>query len=197
MKSLVDVPNYVDSPHWSGIAGANSASYSPGPLTETTYFLRCSRNVGCDDFFTGESNMITITVNPSPSVEVAATEPTCDDIDGGNLTATASLGTAPYTYLWSNGESTATISGVDNGSYTVTVSDANECATEATEVLAGLPDCCPITIPGVIAANQTICEGTTPDEITSVSPSSGGVGPVEYVWMQSHVNVPNILDLRL
>lgn len=39
------------------------------------------------------------------------------------LTATASAGTGPYTYLWSTGETTETISANKAGTYTVTVTD--------------------------------------------------------------------------
>ena len=43
------------------IPGANESSYDPGVLTETTYFVRCSRRVGCledADWQFGESNCV-------------------------------------------------------------------------------------------------------------------------------------------
>ena len=43
------------------------------------------------------------------------------------LTAVADGGTGNYTYLWSTGATTAAISGVVSGNYTVTVTDENEC----------------------------------------------------------------------
>ena len=45
----------------------------------------------------------------------------------GSATVTAGGGQAPYTYLWSNGGTTATIMGLAAGTYTVTVTDANGC----------------------------------------------------------------------
>ncbi|MBX2872853.1 MAG: carboxypeptidase regulatory-like domain-containing protein, partial [Saprospiraceae bacterium] len=54
-------PASLDDPNWSIIAGANSHSYNPGPLSETTCFIRCSRREGCDDYI-GESNVVTVTV---------------------------------------------------------------------------------------------------------------------------------------
>ncbi|NRB51167.1 MAG: hypothetical protein HRU41_26080, partial [Saprospiraceae bacterium] len=54
-------PASLNDPNWSIIAGANAHSYNPGPLSETTCFIRCSRREGCDDYI-GESNVITITV---------------------------------------------------------------------------------------------------------------------------------------
>ncbi len=52
-------------PQWVAIPGATSASYQPGPLFETSYFMRCARREGCVSFL--ESNIVTITVNPAGS----------------------------------------------------------------------------------------------------------------------------------
>ncbi|MFK7807502.1 MAG: SprB repeat-containing protein, partial [Saprospiraceae bacterium] len=45
------------------------------------------------------------------------------------LDASASGGTAPYTYLWTTGESTASITVSEDGTYGVSVSDANGCVS--------------------------------------------------------------------
>ena len=45
---------------------ANGPSYDPGPITQTTYFLRCSRRAGCTVWI-GESNCIVKTVDESDS----------------------------------------------------------------------------------------------------------------------------------
>ena len=42
----------------------------------------------------------------------------------GSMTASASGGTAPYTYLWNSGTSTASRTGLAAGTYTVTITDA-------------------------------------------------------------------------
>lgn len=66
----------------------------------------------------------------------------------GPTTASATVvvtdGTAPYTYLWSNGDTTATATGLDKGTeYTVHVEDSNGCVADGAvtpnvEVLTGL-----------------------------------------------------------
>jgi hypothetical protein len=45
----------------------------------------------------------------------------------GAVTATAGGGTQPYSYRWNNGDSTATISNLTAGAYTVVVTDKNGC----------------------------------------------------------------------
>jgi phosphodiesterase/alkaline phosphatase D-like protein len=52
-----------------------------------------------------------------------------DTLSGGKFSATVSIsgGTSPYTYKWSNGETTQTVSGLSLGQYYVIVSDANGC----------------------------------------------------------------------
>lgn len=46
-------------------------------------------------------------------------------------------GTTPYTFLWSNGSTNEDLSGLTVGSYTVSVSDANNCLTVATYDVQG------------------------------------------------------------
>ncbi len=48
----------------------------------------------------------------------------------GTMTATASGGVPPYTYLWDNGATTATATGLTPGGHSVTVKDAVGCAVD-------------------------------------------------------------------
>lgn len=55
-------------------------------------------------------------------------------IDNGDGSATAMCGTSSgsYSYLWDNGQSSATVTGLQNGSsYCVSVTDANNCVDTA------------------------------------------------------------------
>ncbi|MFN3875031.1 MAG: gliding motility-associated C-terminal domain-containing protein [Flavobacteriales bacterium] len=60
---------------------------------------------------------------------------------GGDGTISASVqgGTAPYSFQWSNGDASSTISGLAAGTYTLTVTDANGC-TRTLEVVLREPD---------------------------------------------------------
>lgn len=55
--------------------------------------------------------------------------------DNGIITLTPSGGTAPYTYAWSNGATTASVNGLAAGTYTVLITDANGCTVLLTFTL--------------------------------------------------------------
>lgn len=56
----------------------------------------------------------------------------CHGAKDGGITAVASGGTGPYTYLWSNGATTAQITGIGAGTYNVTATSALGCTAIAT-----------------------------------------------------------------
>ncbi|MFK7934017.1 MAG: GEVED domain-containing protein [Saprospiraceae bacterium] len=60
------IENITIDPHWELIPSATSASYNPGVVHETSYFLRCARRENCSQY-TGESNIIAIICNSSGS----------------------------------------------------------------------------------------------------------------------------------
>src|SRR5690606_26477012 len=101
---------------------------------------------------------------------IAQTNVSCNGGSNGTATANANGGTAPYTYLWSNGLTTQTITGLTAGSYNVTITDVNGC-----QIIKG----CTISQPSplYITAGQTnpTCIGAAYGEanVTAV----GGVMP--------------------
>lgn len=52
---------------WFAIAGATGITYDAGLTNNTTAYIRCSRSAGCKDY-TGESNIVIITINPVPTM---------------------------------------------------------------------------------------------------------------------------------
>jgi hypothetical protein len=74
-----------------------------------------------------------ITVN-QPSLLTATTSSTnitCNGSNNGTASVTATGGTIPYTYLWSNSATTSSVTNLVPGLYTVVVTDANGCTVNA------------------------------------------------------------------
>lgn len=78
----------------------------------------------------GNSFIVDVTVNPIPIVSISNTA-SCIGLNNGTAHAEAILGTPAYTYLWSNGLTTADVNGLAPTTYTVTVTDANGCSSTA------------------------------------------------------------------
>lgn len=100
---------------------------------------------------------------------------TCQSGNDGAINSTVSGGIEPYTYAWSNGETTANISQLPVGNYTLVVTDANDCTTEQTiEVIQ--PD--GMTI--VPTVTPPLCNGSSDGSITLNV--SGGNPNYTYLW---------------
>ncbi len=118
----------------------------------------------------------TITICSSSTLAVSAT-PTnvlCNGQCNGTATANTTGGTAGYNYLWSGGQTTAVVSGLCAGTYTLTVTDASS-NTVTTSVT--------ITPPGAFAitasATNSNCGQSDGSATTSIT---AGTGPYTYVW---------------
>lgn len=73
---------------------------------------------------------------------VEANNESCAGVADGTLMAMVSGGTAPYSYTWSNGDTTAILTAAA-GTYSVSVTDANGCAPATADgiiVATGLPN---------------------------------------------------------
>ena len=82
----------------------------------------CSNTSFCDT--------VSVTVVPEMSVDITPAPPyLCFGQPFETLTANVTGGLAPYSYLWSNGETTASINVTSLGTYSVTVTDATGCAS--------------------------------------------------------------------
>ncbi len=157
---LLSTSQPYDSYLWStGTVNANVLATNSGTFTVTV-----TDDNGC----VGTSGPLTVTEFPAPTVTITANGPT-DICVGGSVELTSSVADS---YLWSTGETTHSILVDQDGSYTVTVTDANGCVATATPVSVTL-----LTLPTPTVfpfGPQEICEGGSVT-LTSTTASS-------YLW---------------
>jgi len=126
-----------------------------------------------------DSNVITasytITEPSVLSTTSSITDVTCNGLSNGTATVLVSGGTAPYSYFWSNGMTTATANNLTAATYSVTVTDANNCKSTTSVTIAQ---------PGVLTVTPTVtdisCFGQLDGSITLNI--TGGAAPFSYVW---------------
>ncbi|MBL7925217.1 MAG: SprB repeat-containing protein, partial [Bacteroidia bacterium] len=70
------------------------------------------------------------------NLSTTVTNATCNGSATGGINLSVSGGTPGYTYSWSNGNSSEDISGVQSGTYTVTVTDANLCTASISAAIS-------------------------------------------------------------
>lgn len=191
---------------WTTIAGITTAGYNPGPLAFTTQFRRFTvstlNGVACESV---ASNIVTITIQDVAVTtgSIGNNQTICNGGIPENLISivdgTATAG-ATVTYDWqiNNTGAWVDIAG-EHGpglnistAHTVTTSyrrrtvatlAGNSCVSSWTVAVT-------ITViqtvtPGSIAASQTICNGSTPAPLTSVTNGSSPGATITYSWEQS------------
>ena len=100
----------------------------------------------------------------------------CNGNANGAVYITASGGTGPYAYLWSNAAATQDITGLSGGSYSVTVTDGNGCTATASAIV-NEPTVMTSAVDSVIDVD---CNGnSTGAAYISVS---GGTPSYSYSW---------------
>jgi hypothetical protein len=144
----------------------NSTTSNLTGLTAGTYSLSVTDANAC-------TTIVAATVTAAPSaITVTAgvgvgTNPRCNGGLGSILAPTVTGGTAGYTYRWSNNATTAAITGVRAGAYTLVVTDANACTASS----AGT-----ITEPSAITVTISNSVNTATANVT------GGTSGYTYNW---------------
>ena len=142
------------------ISGAPLNVSNPPPGT-TGYFLTATT---CGAAIASISDTTFITTL-SAAVTTTMTPDVCN-LGAGSATAIPSAGAPPYTYSWSNGQTSSTITGLLAGTYTVTMTTA---------------DLCPATSSATITVSTILLTGLT----TEVSCPSGSNGTAKAIMTPS------------
>ena len=131
--TATSTPSGGTSPYaydWTPGSPSGDGTSSIINLCPNTYTVTVTDFNGCTN-----SQSVTITQPPVLSAGATFTNVTCNGVCDGTATSAPSGGTAGYTFLWSTGAVSSSISGLCPGSYTVTVTDANLCTNSATVII--------------------------------------------------------------
>lgn len=158
---------------WS--TGATTASISG--LTASTYFVTVTDNNGCIDI---ESQ--TVTQPSALAATISSSNVTCNGLSNGSATASGSGGTQPYNYTWSNSGTSAAISSIPAGVYTVTLTDVNGC-TDVESVSISQPTA---LVANVNSSTNVSCNGGNSG--LAIASVSGGTSPYSYLWSDATTN---------
>lgn len=169
--------------NWSnGFADLNN---STGTSTVTglcpgnyTVNVQPSAGGGCmsyASFVITQPSQLNVTISTTTNVS-------CNGGNDGLLCAAATGGTGSYTYLWSNGAITSCIINLTAGTYTVTVTDANNCTGTVTVTVTEPPQLIVSSGP-----DQTVCDNTTFILCPLVA---GGNPPYNYMLYQNGTPLP-------
>lgn len=151
---------------WSNNATTSSIS----GLMSGTYSVTVTDNANCS-----ATNTVTIT-QPLAMTSTIAVTATSGTGCTGRATATGTGGTTPYRYIWSNGATTRTTTGLCGGVYSVTVLDANNCSATASGNVTVTATPMGATLNSTNATCNNVCNGTATLQVT------GGVTPYTYAW---------------
>lgn len=157
---------------WSG-PGILSGGTTLMPVVNATgtYVLSVSNTAsGCTT-----TDTLVVTQNAPLSLSVQAFDATCFGSATGVAIASASGGNGIYTYLWSNGDTSAQPDSLLAGSYTLTLSDGEGCTTTAT---LSIGQSTPLIVN--IAATPESTPGAA--DGTALATPSGGVPPYAFAW---------------
>ena len=190
-----------------GGTGAFAYLWSTGDTTKRvdnlpagTYSVTVSNLLGGPDdpcFFVDE---ITISAPTALAAEIGTFDASCFGDQDGELTANVSGGVAPYTFAWSDGQTTATATDLNAGEYTLTVTDGNGCELIETATVGGSSE---LVVNVITTADETgeggaidvrILGGTAPytltysEGINSTESIVTGVTPGDYMLTVSDAN---------
>lgn len=151
---------------WSPYGGTNDTATG---LSAGTYTVIVNDANGC-------SATASVTISQPASLSVSIYPPFnvgCYGGSNGSASADVNGGTLPYTYLWSNGQTTGNASLLSAGTYTVTVTDSCGASGTATTSISQPPA---LSITADSLPDNGTCSGSAWVSVSS------GISPYTYFW---------------
>lgn len=170
--------------NWSN----NVTSEDLSNITAGTYTIEYADKNGCKD-------SATIIVNQPQAISLIKkiTGLKCYGDTIGNIILTTSGGILPYSYNWSNGATTNSLTGITSGTYIATITDVNGCILKDTTKLSQ-PDSLYLSITSPLyPIGYNISSYNGNDGLINLT-VNGGTSPYTYLWSNGNTSA-NISDL--
>jgi hypothetical protein len=152
-------------------------------LSAGTYSVVVTDANNCKSFDT-----TSITETDSIVASYGHTDLACFGDADGTIDLSVVGGTMPYSFAWSNGDTTEDLSSLIGGTYTVIVTDTNNCIWYDTVQIAEPTD--------LVLDLDSIPEIESQQNGKAWVTVSGGVGPYEYLWNDpSNSTIDSALNL--
>ena len=134
------------------------------------YNVNVTDSAGCT-----HNQNVTIQQPPALNNSLSSTNANCPTGNTGSLSATATGGVPPYSYLWSSGQTTSQVNNVVMGTYQCTITDQNNCATSGVVTVGSTSN-----LVANLSANNITCFGLQ-NGFANIS-ATGGFPPYSYLW---------------
>ena len=164
---------------WNNNLGNSAELYD---LSPGEYILNISDSMMCDTNISFNLDYLTL-LELSLSVNNAL----CHESNDGSVVAQITGGPSDYNYLWNNGETTSQINNLYSGTYSVVVTDANNCVVDGEATISSPED----LVMDFLVYNN-VCPNQNNGSI--LGGVSGGVFPYDYQWNNGE-NTQNIVNL--
>ncbi len=155
---------------WNPNIGNGAGPYNVCPTQTTIYTVTVTDLSGA----TAVSSS-TVTVHPATIPNAAKTDITCNGSANGTASVAPGGGTPAYRYLWSTSSTNASISNLTPATYTITITDANNCTARTTVAITQ-----PVAIAVPINVVNISCNGGTNG--TATANPTGGTGTYSFLW---------------
>ena len=153
------------------ISGLTKGSYS----VTVTEGEGCSGTKSIDVYNYDPCSVVKFTISGNVTPDTLAKKVGAIDIDVKD-------GSAPYTFAWSTGQTTQDVSGLSEGSYTVTVVEGSGCASKKTFDVSNYDPCSGVNI----AITGTVTPDTLAKRVGAIDINvKGGTAPYTYSWNNS------------
>lgn len=171
-NAVASVSGGMGSYGYAWLPSGGSASVAAN-LAAGNYSVNVTDGNGCTI-----SGTTSIVQPPALSITVSQTSVTCNGYTNGTASATLSGGVGGYNYNWAPAGGTGSAAtNLGSGSYTVTVTDANNCFIGSAITITQ-----PTSVSLIVSPSTTICFGQSTN-ITATA--GGGNGTYTYNWINN------------